>query len=45
MGMDFVAWKAQAKANNHGFYRPKPIEADFFDAFDASHIQYTEKFQ
>lgn len=46
-GTDFCGLKSPSLANNHGFYRPKPIEADLMpsktseesDAFDASHIQ------
>lgn len=28
-GMDFCGLKSPSLANNYGFYRPKPIEADF----------------
>ena len=50
----WILWlESPSQADSHGFYRPKPIEADLMpsktseesDAFDASHIQYTEKFQ
>ena len=46
-GTDFCGLKSPSLANSHGFYRPKPIEADLMpsktseesDAFDVSHIQ------